>query len=56
MGGAFNSICKPPMDLTVPFSINIDSHIAHKLRDLWYPITSENGMMYYKERYQLVMK
>ena len=44
------------MCLTVPFSSNVYSPIAHKTADFWYPSSMANELLYCGERYPLLMK
>ena len=53
---AADSIRRPLMGLTVPFSTTVDSQIAHKILDLQYPLNTENGMLSYHSMHPLLMK
>ena len=55
MGGASDSIYQPLVGFTMPFSSKVDSHIAHKMPDVGYPLSMAYWMMYYKEGYPLLM-
>ena len=56
MGGAYDSIFMPLRGLAVPFSTEVDSQIAHKRPDFGQPLSTAIRMLYYKERYALLMK
>ena len=56
VGRAVDNICQPLMGHTVRFSNTADSQIAHKIPDFQYPLSTDNGMLHYKERHPLVMK
>ena len=54
--GAFGRIYHTLVGLNVSFSMAIHFQNAHKMRDFQYPLSTENRMLYNKERHSLLMK
>ncbi len=58
MGDASDIIFKPHIGLNhMPFSIKVDSEIAHKMQDFGkYPLMVSNEMLYREEVHSLLVK
>ena len=56
MGGASDSIYQPLMGHTCTFPPRSTAQVAHKMPDLGYPLSTANGMLYYKERQPLLLE
>ena len=53
---AFLCIFLSLMGLTKTFSTKVDPQNAHKMPNCKYPLSTENGVLFYNERHPLLMK
>ena len=55
--GASDRICQHLMFHIIPFSTEINlSQIVHEMPELGYPLSTANGMVYYKQRQPLLLE